>query len=439
MKFLQRLTSAWRVLTTGGAHYDMDMEPGWRPLSSDKRDLSPLMHDRMLQVADYLYERNPMSRRLVEMTAEYIVGEGIEIKAKDEAVQKWVADFWNDPINRMDLHFPEYVKELGLWGEQCYRLFVNKFSGRVRLGYIDPMRIAAVVKDEDNLNITRKVEIKGKLGMPGPTYECITFEDETGPGYYNGDTLYFKINSTKAASRGRSDLFTMADFLDLFSQFVFSRGERSLLGNAFMWDVTLEGMTPAEIQEFAKKQKPPEPGAVRYHNEKVKWNAVAPDLKAYDASFDGQLIKNFILGSYGFAEHFFGSGMDINKAVAQEMNETVIKRLAARQRYLQEIFKELLSFVIYQGKVRGRLPMAAPEEVDIYFPEISTKDMQRSGLTMLHLAQSLLLAQQQQWVDQEAAARLYCSVASMFGPNIQPSKGDGKKSSAEGDNDEIPT
>jgi hypothetical protein len=42
------------------------------------------------------------------------------------------------------------VRELSLYGEQCYPTFVNEIDGFVRLGYLDPAMIETVVMDPDN-------------------------------------------------------------------------------------------------------------------------------------------------------------------------------------------------------------------------------------------------------------------------------------------------
>jgi len=46
--------------------------------------------------------------------------------------------------------------------------------------------------------------------------------------------------------------------------------------------------------------------------------------------------------------------------------------------------------------------------------------MQRSGLTMMYLAQSLAIAAENRWLTPAAAAEVYAKVASGFGPDIGP-------------------
>jgi hypothetical protein len=50
----------------------------------------------------------------------------------------------------MSLKLPKKVRELSIYGEQCYPTFVNELDGFVRLGYLDPSLIETIVKDPDN-------------------------------------------------------------------------------------------------------------------------------------------------------------------------------------------------------------------------------------------------------------------------------------------------
>jgi hypothetical protein len=402
---------------------DIDGEEGkWQRLTGTDRDLSPMLVERAQRIAYYLYETNPMAKRLVNMTAEYVVSEGVKVKSEDAEIHDFLADFWTEnDLDNLILHF---ATEYGLWGEQCWRLFPNEVNGRTRLGYIDPSRIKEVNQDPDNCLQALQVILKGEGSnlkeVPLNAVRKLALTED-GSSYF-GDTLFFKANSVLRATRGRSDILASADYLDIYSEFVFSRAERSLFGNIFMWDVTCQQMNQAEIDVFSKGHPPPKPGAARFHNEKVEWKAVAPDLKAHDASYDARLLKGFNLGAVGYPEHFFGEAGDVNRATATEMNEPVMKMLTSRQRALRGMLTKVCNFVVDKGRAKRTIRPAnpSPKDYQLYFPELSSKDMQKAGLTMQYLAQSLSIAEQAGWITKEGASRLYAQVASTFGPDIDP-------------------
>ena len=133
-----------------GTYVDAD-EDQWRKLTGDaNRDLSPMTQDRMQKMAAYLWESNLMANRLIELMVAYLLAEGVKLTCKDDLGQKTLNRFWRDPINNMPLKLAEKVRELALFGEQCYPVFLNEVSGAVRLGYLDPSLIATVVMDPDN-------------------------------------------------------------------------------------------------------------------------------------------------------------------------------------------------------------------------------------------------------------------------------------------------
>ncbi len=424
MKLLANLKDAIKVFREGmpPAVTDIDNDPRFRRLSGTERDLTPMLQERAQKIAYYLYETNPMAKRLVNMTAEYVVSEGIHVKSEDTEVHDFLTDFWTE--NDLDDLLLHFVTEYGLWGEQCWRLFPNKVNGRTKLGYIDPGRIKEVTQDPNNCLQVLQVILKGEgsilKDVPLSAVRKLSLSEDNS--YYFGDTLFFKANSVLKATRGRSDILACADYLDLYSEFVFSRGERSIFGNVWMWDVTCEGLDKDELKKFVQDHPAPKPGALRAHNEKVKWAAVAPDLKAHDASYDARLLKSFPLGAIGYPEHFFGEAGDVNKATATEMNEPVIKMLTSRQRAVRGMLTKLCDFALDKGRAKQIIkPVTKPgKDYHLYFPELSSKDMQKSGLTMQYLAQSLSIAEQAGWITKEGAARLYAQVASTFGPDIDP-------------------
>lgn len=161
-----------RLVEAAGATIDPDDDEGWRRLSGDvSRDLSPLSQDRMREAALYLWDANLLANRIIELPLAYMLGEGVELRATDPQMQAAITRFWNDPINQMDVKLPKKVRELALFGEQCWPTFVNELNGHVRLGYLDPALIATVVVDPDNAEqpigvVTVKDRKRGRAAIP---------------------------------------------------------------------------------------------------------------------------------------------------------------------------------------------------------------------------------------------------------------------------------
>ena len=317
----QDISVPLRESTVGGETEDV----GWRNLTSQaNRNLAEVTQKRMQEIAFYLYDSNPMAHRIIEIGKDFVAGDGFRFQAAEPVVQDLLQDFWDDPDNSMDIKMESKIMELSLWGEQCYPVFVNKVNGHVKLGYLDPGLIQSVRLDPQNPE--RIKEIKWLKGQKVESWKVINSDQrKTGKssGMMVGDCFYFAINKVVYASRGRSDLLPLCDWIDGYDQFLFARLERAFYLNNFIWDVLCEGMSEKEIKEFANNLKPPAPGSARVHNEKVKWDMISTKLEAADASAEAALFKNQILGGAGYPEHWFGIGEKTTRACYSEDTETL--------------------------------------------------------------------------------------------------------------------
>ena len=350
---------------------------GFRRVASSlsNRDLTPVLQDRMIELAFYLYDRNPFAKRLINLSRAFVMGEGMRPKAEDADLQAWLDDFWDDPVNDLDMNLPGYVAELGIFGEQLYQTTVNPIDGSTRLWYIDPSEIDQVVyagAAGAERAVAMPVEIKLKDYYPGGgraaslTLEAIRpDEDPFSPSFGKlvGNAFYFAVNKVKRAARGRSDIFALADWLDSYEQFLFALADRAELLNSFVWDITLKGMTQAEIDDWLKKYGTrPRPASIRAHNENVTYGTAAPDLQSADMAASGRQFKNHILGAAGFPESWFGEGGETNLATAVEQGGPTFKTLKERQRFVKNMAWTICNYAIDQGTLRGSLdPQCRPQ------------------------------------------------------------------------------
>ncbi|MBI4714436.1 MAG: hypothetical protein HY760_00555, partial [Nitrospirae bacterium] len=219
------------IPATGGVDPDEAM---WRRLTGrPDRDLSPLTQDRSIEIAAYLWEANPLANRLVEMIVDYVVGEGIGFEAKDPDVKALLSEHWYDPINYWPIKQEARCRELGLFGEQVWTAWTNEYDGKVRLGSIDPSRIQEVITDPDNDEVPIGLVLKSSLTMKEIRLRILYngFDEELfrkptlreREKFADGDCFYFRVNGLLTGKRGRSDLLSLADWLDGYDQFLFNR------------------------------------------------------------------------------------------------------------------------------------------------------------------------------------------------------------------------
>lgn len=411
----------------------VDDDDQWRRLSGDsKRDLSPMTHQRMREMAQYLWESNLLANRLIELPLAYLLAEGVTLHCDDEDNQALLTRFWRDPINQMAIKLPKKVRELGIYGEQCYPAFVNQRSGHVRLGYLDPGLIETVVMDPDNPEqAIGIVTVKDKKGMArryrvivnGADGELFTARTQAIRETFNdGEAFWFTINDLSNGRRGRSDLLAQADYLDGYDQYLFGELDRAQFMRAFIWDVTLTGATPEEVKQRAKEITAPRPGSARVHNENETWTAESPDLKAQDASEGARLFRNHVLGGATIPEHWYGGGGDVNRSTGESMAEPTLKMLAMRQQVVKNILETIGVYVLRQALlVRGKgepdLEDAA-YQVEAVFPEMTARDISKYAAALQQVVVGVALALEKKLITRTTAVRIINAVAARLGVEI---------------------
>ncbi len=421
------------TLTTGDGE-----DPGFRRITSlaTLRDLNPLMHDRMLQVCYFLAVTTPFGKRIVEILNNYALGKGVRITAKDPRVQKVIDDFWTDEINNMDDTLEQWFNELTIFGELCAPVAVNPVSGKVRMGYIDPMNIdtiqfaeMATADGTASINISFAVRLRREVGevlqKPMPIVHRV--EDVNSGeafGHLDGECFYFSLNKVKSASRGFSELFSLADWIDLFDQMIFDFGDKVRFLNSFIWHYIFTGANDKQVAEYKDKltKDPPKQGGVLVTNENIKVEAQTPDFKGADMADGAGMVKKYGLGGAGIPPVLMGDGDDANRAAALEMNAPFTKKIQGRQNHLSRAIIAVLNFALDWAQRVGALPQNVDLGFSVEFPEVAVKDLEKGAQTLQGVTGSLTIAQQEGWITGATAARAFHTVLAEIGVDIPDSQ-----------------
>ena len=413
----------------------------WRRLTQSSADLSPLTHERQQQIALHLSDRNPLAKGVVDLLTAFVVGEGFKVTSKDDDVQKTVDRFWEDGQNDMAERVEDFTRELSIYGEQIVLAFVNEASGRVALVSADPRTatkivphplasdrpyaicfgsataaskdrwVKIIVEDDDPQSATFGRLVGQKDG------EQITLGSESHPFYQPpnqelGSVLagcfFFAVNKPRAAMRGRSDLLSVADFMDLYDRLIFDEAERMSFLRAFVWDVEVTGADEQKLRDKAAAEPPPKPGSVKYHNESEKWTALSPDLNSDDSQNTADLILSLVATGVGLPKVWLNGLMDANRATAQESGEPALKRLQARQRTVSRAITRMVRFALDQAELAGTLAEAADarHQFTVDVPEMSSRDLEKASRALYSTIQAIGLAATGKLIDAETSQQV---------------------------------
>lgn len=409
-------------------------EAGWRRLSGNaNRELPVATWQRQVEICYWLWKTNPLGNWIIETLTSFTAGKGFTWSAKNEQVETLFEDFWYDGVNRMDLRLKRMARELFIFGVQVWPVFRAAQTGKLRLGTIDPGLIVEVYTDPENIEMVIGVKIQHhsdttktrvlKTVLAGETEAFVSPEAKNlRAGWLDGECFFFSINNVSNDPLGTSDLFPIADWLDEYERMVFTDAGKVEQLNSFSWDVTITGAGPQEVAAYAKDNPAPRPGAARYHNEKVAWAAVTPDLKAHDHSELARLFRNHILGNKSIPEHFYGGGGNVNRATAGEMDAPFFAMIDERQNLMKLILETIFTEVVTGAIDAGYLRVAEEEafEFSVQKPEVKEKDVAKISTAVRDIVTTLTAAAAQNWVDKETAVKVFAFALAMIGYELDP-------------------
>jgi hypothetical protein len=252
-------------------------------------------------------------------------------------------------------------------------------------------------------------------------------------GKMDGQCFYFAINKAKSASRGFSDLFCLADWIDVFDQSMFDIADRMRMLNAFLWHYTITGADNKAVQEFKDQvtKDPPRQGGSMFTNERVSVQAQTPDFHGADQAKAMEMLRNYGLGGAGFPDWFFGDSGSGNHAVAEEMQGPTGKKIEDRQNHLGSCLREILDFVIESAIEAGVLAASVDRGFAIDFPALAVKDLAKGATTLAGTTTALTQAEDQGWIRSETAARAFMTVMAEIGVMIEDPRAEFQLAQAE--------
>lgn len=411
-------------------------DAGFRRISSlpTLRDLNPMMHDRMQQVCYFLRVTTPFGKRIVEIITSYSVGKGVRVTATDAKVQDVIDKFWEDEVNDVDAQLPVWCDELTTFGEICLPFARNPVDGFVRLGYVDPMNIDGIrfaqiqtAQGTATINFPFGVQLRREVGEVSQKVLPIVrrCEDPNNPlyGMLDGECFYHTINKAKSASRGFSELFSLADWIDVFDQSMFDFADKVRLQNAFVWHYILDGADAKATQAYMTEltKNPPRQGGVHVTNEKVKIEAQTPEFHGADMAAGMSMLKKYGMGGAGLPGTFFADGDDANKASSLEMNAPAVKKFQDRQNNMERLLSRILNYVLDSAVAAGVLPQNVDRSFSIEFPEIAVKDLQRGAQTLAGVGMALVSGTTEGWITNATAARAFHTILAEIGCDVEDS------------------
>ena len=348
------------------------------------------------------WRTNPLARRIVSLTADYVVGSGIVVQSEVEWVQGFIREFWD--LNKMLTRAYEWCDELTRSGEIFVVLRTDPVSGMGFVRAIPAVRIIGIKTDADDL----EREIEYREAVPGE------IEGRAWPSYVSRPDveqvmLHYAVNKPVGCVRGDSDLGPILPWLKRYSDWLLNRARLNKYKTAFMWDVTVSSK-PGRGDTLRKKRfrykTPPEPGSIIVHGDDETWNAVSPKIEAWDAREDGKALRLAVAAGAGVPLHFLSEGESATRATAREMGDPTYRHYYRRQLTYGRFLVDLLTTMVRRANAVGRGKRYGDLKLTTKFPDVTKADNQAMAQAALLITRAMDTWSKYGWIDRSTAIEM---------------------------------
>lgn len=390
--------SATKVLEDGPRHARLSVAENENTLMVGARGFDSLPYDRAAydrqQVMEECLEAwrfNPLARRIVELTTQYVTGGGVTLTVSDEASEAFLQRFWKHPLNRMELKLAEFSDELARSGNLFLMLSADA-SGMSFVRIVpstDVLGIQSRANDvEQELSYTLRTEV-GEEPQIVPAWRG----DQPAAFQNQVCLLHYAVNRPAGAQWGEPDLAPVLRWLGRYSAWLEDRVRLNHFRNAFVYVVKARfGSEQARrTRQLQLASQPPSAGSILVSDESEEWSVISPKLEALDASTDGLAIKKMIAAGVGLPLHFLAEPESSTRTTAESAGHPTYRRFEERQRVLCWLLEDLLR-VVLNRRAALDFHVDPATQISVRGGDIHARDnleLARAGQQMASMAMSM--------------------------------------------------
>lgn len=352
---------------------------GTRPLSQTERDRYTYDRSDILKQSLEAWRLNPLARRIVELTSQYVVGGGLTINCKDDPASGFLDLFWNHRLNRMPIRVSEMCDELTRTGN----LFVMLTTDAAGMTYIRLMPASHIEEIickpndiEQPLLFKPKADLENLSPDPVPAYDANN-DDPTKPAI-----IQYAINRPAGAQWGEPDLAPLLVWLSRYSNWLQDRARLNRFRNIFLYIV--QAKFASEAQRVQRQNmlnaNQPKPGSILVVDDTESWKVIHPRLDSANAEKDGLALKKMIAAGAGIPLHFLAEPESATRTTADAAGGPTFRRFEQRQQYFLWMIEDILRVVLTR---RAMVDAKIKKDIDLAVTgaDISSRDN-------LHLSQA---------------------------------------------------
>jgi hypothetical protein len=332
--------------------------------------------DTLAQALD-AWRLNPLARRIVGLTSQYVVGGGISIECKHNTSAKFIEDFWHNRLNRMPVRVYEWCDELTRSGD----LFILVSTDPAGMSYVRAIPAADIDELQTAANdVEQLISVVTKadpLTLQVSTWPAYN-EKEDGPdpaGNFEPVILHYAINRPVGGAWGESDLAPLLKWLSRYSAWLDDRARLNRFRNAFLYQVKSKFASEAErlTRQNTLAANPPTPGSILVTDESEEWSVIAPELNSADAATDGLALKKMIASGAGVPLHFLAEPESSTRTTAEAAGGPTYRHFEQRQNYFCWLLADVIRVVLSRRSLVDR-HVSKTSKFEVRGGDISARD-----------------------------------------------------------------
>jgi hypothetical protein len=388
-----------------------------RPFGRDANPRDRRTWDRRetLELALEAWRVNPLARRIVELTSQYVVGGGLAFECEHPYTQHFLREWWNHRLNRMDTRTFEWCEELSRSGE----LFILLSTDPAGMSYVRAIPAADIAEIETAPNdLEQEICISEKPGVTaesagglqeGRRWRVYHPQDDQrdAEGRFETVILHYTINRPVGALHGESDLAPLLKWLSRYANWLEDRARLNRYRNSFLFWVKARFTNGEERlrRQMELNANPPSPGSILVTDESESWEVLAPNLASFEAGEDGLALKKMVASGAGIPMHFIAEPEGSNRTTAEAAGGPTYRRFQQRQRYFVWMIEDLGQAGLYRRKqVDRRIQSEVPLWVN--GSDISARDNASLAAAASTIAGALLPLRENGLIDDAELVRM---------------------------------
>jgi len=308
--------------------------------SSRNRERDRFTFDREEIQRDALlaWRDNPLARRIVSLTSQYVVGGGLSVSSKHGPTHDFLQEWWVHRLNRLRVRAFEWCDELTRTGNLIVLLSTDA-SGMSYVRALPASAVLEIVTLPNDVEQAVEVVEKPLAGQSEGTHWKVydqAADRQADDGAFRTVALHYAINRPVGATWGESDLAPLLKWFSRYSAWLEDRARLNRFRQSFMYIV--RGVFQSSAERLRRQAElnanPPSPGSILVTDAQSEaWGVLNPQLDSFEAGEDGLAIKKYIAAGSGNPMHFLAEPEGETRTTAEAAGGPTFRHYEQRQLY----------------------------------------------------------------------------------------------------------